>query len=601
MMERDWLINVLNSMGDGVYIVNQRYDIEYVNPALEAQFGAVKGRKCYQYLHARSEVCPWCKNSEVFSEGKSVRWEWYSEKTGKTYDLLDTPLRNRDDSPSKLEVFRDVTDRKQVEQGLRETKEDLDRAQAVAHTGSWRLDVRHNQLVWSDETYRIFGIPVGTAMTYETFLASVHPDDREFVDRQWSAALLGEPYDIEHRIIVGDEVRWVREKATLEFDSEGVLKGGFGVAEDVTERKQAEEAMRTKDIAFTSAINGIVIADLEGRITYVNPSFVRLWGGSDQEEILGRNVLEFTASRDRASDILESLWSSGAWLGEETGVRKDGALVDVELSASLVTDEAGRPICMMCSVIDITERKKLERLKDDFIGMVSHEFRTPLTVIKGCINTVLTESSYLSPTETHQLLQDAADEADSLSDLIGNLLELSRAQAGQLTLYPEALDLQMATRKAVKKVAARYPAYRVSLDLPPDLPPVSADPLRLERVLCNLFENAAKYSPAGGEVRMSAKLDADGIVVGIADQGPGISPGDQARLFGPFQRLEQAAPGGGGGMGLGLVVCRRLVEAHGGSIWVDSEPGKGSTFFFTLPLGTSPRVEGGRPQAARRS
>ncbi len=123
VMERDLLLNILNSMGNGVYIINQQCDFEYINPALEIQFGAVNGRKGYQYLNDREEVCAWCKNGAVFSEGKTVRWEWYTEKTGKTCDLLATPLRNPDGSISKLEVFRDITERKKTEKRRRDSEE----------------------------------------------------------------------------------------------------------------------------------------------------------------------------------------------------------------------------------------------------------------------------------------------------------------------------------------------------------------------------------------------------------------------------------------------------------------------------------------------
>jgi PAS domain-containing protein len=116
---------------------------------------------------------------------------------------------------------RNITNRKHAEEALRESERDLNRAQAVAQIGSWRLDVRLNQLLWSDETHRIFGIPKGMPMAYETFLSRVHPEEREYVDRKWTAALRGEPYDIEHRIIVGDEVKWVRERAELELDAKG--------------------------------------------------------------------------------------------------------------------------------------------------------------------------------------------------------------------------------------------------------------------------------------------------------------------------------------------------------------------------------------------
>jgi len=131
-----------------------------------------------------------------------------------------------------------------AEEALRQSQDDLNRAQSVAQTGSWRLVMPHNELIWSDETYRIFGIPQGGLLNYETFLGAVHPEDREFVDQKWTKALQGEPYDIEHRIIVGNAIKWVREKAELEIGSQGELIGALGTVQDITERKQAEEEIR---------------------------------------------------------------------------------------------------------------------------------------------------------------------------------------------------------------------------------------------------------------------------------------------------------------------------------------------------------------------
>jgi PAS domain S-box-containing protein len=141
-------------------------------------------------------------------------------------------------------LVEDITARKRMEQALRDSEKDLNRAQFVAKTGSWRLDVLTNELIWSDETYRIFGVQKGTPLTYEMFLARVHPEDRDYVDGQWKAALLGEKYDIEHRIVVGDRVVWARERAELEFDGKGTLLGGFGTVQDITGRKRMEEELR---------------------------------------------------------------------------------------------------------------------------------------------------------------------------------------------------------------------------------------------------------------------------------------------------------------------------------------------------------------------
>ena len=125
-----------------------------------------------------------------------------------------------------MTINRDITERKAAEEALRQSREDLDRAQAVGQIGWWRLDTRKNVLTWSPENHRIFGVPEGTPMSYEFFLSTVHPDDRQYVDTQWQAGLRGEPYDIEHRIVADGKVKWVREKAYLEFDGEGKLLGG---------------------------------------------------------------------------------------------------------------------------------------------------------------------------------------------------------------------------------------------------------------------------------------------------------------------------------------------------------------------------------------
>jgi PAS domain S-box-containing protein len=581
--QRDQIANILNSMVDGVYIADQQYNIEFVNRALETQFGAVEGRKCYQYLNDREEVCPWCKNKAVFSEGKIVSWEWHSEKTGRTYDLMDVPLKNADGSVSKLEVFRDITNRKQVEQALRESEQDLNRAQAVAHTGSWRMDVRRNQLLWSDETHRIFGIPKGTPMTYEAFLSSVHPEDREYVDRKWTAALRGEPYDIEHRIIVGDEAKWVRERAELEFDSKGELKGGFGTVQDITKRKRIENELRVKDFAVTSAASGIAIADLDGIVTYVNLACLNMWDYEQEKEVLGKPAANFFANKNDFGVALKTVLEEGVWQGEIKARRKDGSTFDVQALANLVTDADGEPFCMMASFVDITERKKLDQLKDEFIGLVSHELRTPLTVISGCLSTLITEWDRLSSGEVQQLFKDALLESESLSHLIENLLELSRAQAQQLSLYSEPTDVKTLVKETLRKIKRQAPSHRFVTSIPDNLPSIDGDPLRIERILYNLLDNAAKYSPSGSQIKVSINTEPERLVIGVSDHGKGLSASEQDRIFGPFQRLEDKRPDQARGAGLGLMVCRRLVEAHGGKIWVESKKGRGSTFFFSLP------------------
>lgn len=193
-----------------------------------------------------------------------------------------------------LDVYHDITEHKEAEIVLHESREDLKRAQAVAHTGSWRLDVRRNKLLWSDETHRIFGIPKSRYLTYEVFLARVHPDDKEYVDRNWKAALRGEPYDIEHRIVVAGKIKWIRERAEVEFDRRGKLRGGFGTCQDITERKHAEESLQRAhdELELKVAQRTAELAEVNKHILYRNEILKLIGTKSSRKEFL-EAVIEY--------------------------------------------------------------------------------------------------------------------------------------------------------------------------------------------------------------------------------------------------------------------------------------------------------------------
>jgi K+-sensing histidine kinase KdpD len=227
------------------------------------------------------------------------------------------------------------------------------------------------------------------------------------------------------------------------------------------------------------------------------------------------------------------------------------------------------------------EHRKMDEIKDSLIGMVSHELRTPLTVVTAAVKTAIDER--ISQEERRELLQEAVFGAESLSAILDNLLELSRHQAGRLTLDKKRITVAEVVKKTLDRGSRQglNLTHVITLDIPSELPPVLADTLRLEQILHNLIENAIKYSPEGSQIQVFARQESQVVIIGVTDHGIGIAPEDQKRLFEPFSRLEQTSKGKG--IGLGLVVCKRLVEAHGGRIWVESKPGEGSTFLFTVP------------------
>jgi len=364
-------------------------------------------------------------------------------------------------------------------------------------------------------------------------------------------------------------------------------------AVDITGRKQAEERIRHQKELLESTLESLTypfyVVNASDYTIEIANSAARLG-----KPIKNQKCYTLAHGNSKpCSDLehpcpLEVVKNTGKpTTVEHIQYNEHGAPRNVEVHGYPIFDKEGNVTRMITYSIDITERKQLDQLKDDFIGLVSHELRSPLTVITGAVNTVLTEAERLSPEETHQLLSDAAFEADSLTHLLGNLMELSRVQADRLFLFTEPISIKKVIQGTIEEIKRQSSAHQFVMDSPGELPPVYADELRIERILYNLLENAVKYSSQGREIRISVKPGEGHLIIGVSDQGTGISPSDQAKLFKPFQRLEDSRRDRVTGSGLGLSVWHKLVEAHGGRIWVESEPGKGSTFFFTLPLNHS--------------
>ena len=262
----------------------------------------------------------------------------------------------------------DVTDRTQAAEALLQSQKDLERAQQVGQIGSWRIDIRHNVLIWSDENHRIFGVPPGIPMTYETFLGVVHPDDRNYVDTRWKAALAGEPYDIEHRILADGRVKWVREKAFLEYDEEGTLKGGFGITQDITARKRTEEALRESEVRFRQMAESLPqlvwTCAADGPCDYLSPQWQRYTGKYGAEQ-LGYGWMEQLHPDDRERVIAQ--WRSTAARGENFEIafrirRHDGTYRWFRTLAVPLRDEAGRIVKWFGSNTDIDDIMRTEEM-----------------------------------------------------------------------------------------------------------------------------------------------------------------------------------------------------------------------------------------------
>ena len=283
----------------------------------------------------------------------------------------------------------------------------------------------------------------------------------------------------------------------------------------------------------------------------------------------------------RGALVVESADSDAFEDGDVTLMTALAGQITVALAnAGLYRQAADRAMALAAANTRLAE---LDQLKSDFLSMVSHELRTPLGLIKGYVGTLLAAGLPLDATTQREFLAVIDEETDKLSELVGNLLDMSRIESGRLRVEPQPADLGALIGAAADLLQKRFPGRRVQMDLAPDLPEAWLDPRRIGQVLANLLENAARYAPAASPIVVRARPEGKEIRVTVRDHGPGIAPADRALIFEKFYR----GPVGArleGGAGLGLPIARSLVAAHGGRIWLESPPDGGAAFHFTVPI-----------------
>jgi two-component system, OmpR family, sensor histidine kinase KdpD len=222
-----------------------------------------------------------------------------------------------------------------------------------------------------------------------------------------------------------------------------------------------------------------------------------------------------------------------------------------------------------------------EQMRNALLSSVSHDLRTPLTVIAGSASSLLEGEKNLDAVTKHELTQGIYEEAKRLDRLVHNLLEMSRLQSGEVKINMEWYVLEEVIGCALAQLDSQLQDHPVSISLPADLPLVQIDALLLERVMINLLENAMKYTPPGTPVEISGRINDNELLVTVADQGQGLPVGQEERIF---EKFYQVTPGSARGAGLGLTICRSIIEAHGGHIWAANRPEGGARFSFTIPL-----------------
>jgi PAS domain S-box-containing protein len=374
---------------------------------------------------------------------------------------------------------------------------------------------------------------------------------------------------------------------------------------DVTEQHEAEQALhmatRQRELILESVGDGIYGIDLDGRITFINQAGSQALGyaperlsGRDLHEVIHHSHADGTPYSKSTNPILQALRrGESIRMRDEVFWRQDGSAFPVEYSANPLLEE-GRISGMVVAFQDVSERRRLERMKDEFISTVSHELRTPLTSLRASLGLISSGTLDKRPEKQRQMVEMAIGNCDRLTHLVNDILDFEKVEKGKLPLYLQPVEAIDLLRRAadVAYTAASQARISVRVDAPPAL--VLADEERILQVLNELVANAIKFSSADTTIRLAAQpvqealpgfeLSGSGEVrFTVEDQGRGIAPEKLDRIFDRFQQGDASDSRALGGTGLGLALCRSIVEQHGGRIWAESTPGEGSRFYFTVP------------------
>ncbi|HZQ10675.1 MAG TPA: PAS domain S-box protein [Anaerolineae bacterium] len=625
-----------------------------------------------------------------------------------------------------LGIDRDITERKRVENALRESERMLAKAQQIAHIGSWHWEPTQDRLEWSDEMFEIFGIAKSEFHNAAAGLGErlVHPEDRAKVAARTERALReGIMPPLEYRIIRPDgQVRTIWSEAEVIRDEAGNVTGLIGVAQDITARKRAEEKFKG---LLESAPDALVIVDSSGKIRLVNSQTEKLFG-YPREALYGQSVEMLIPPRFRGAhpDFRASYFRNvtaramGAGL-ELFGLRRDGSEFPVDISLSplnteegmLVTaairdvterkraerelkrqkellqavfdnipvmigvfDHAGRytlinhawreqlgytlnemnthdimaelypdpdqrlearsfmfaptpgwrdfrtvvrsgyaidtswaytPLSDGMTIAfgqDITKRKEVDRLKNEFISTVSHELRTPLTSIRGSLGLIAGGVAGPIPDRAKSMIDIAYKNSERLVRLINDILDIEKIESGKMVFNFKPIELMPLIDQAIEANRAYGAQYQVSFVITESVPGIriNADADRITQVLTNLLSNAAKFSPPGSEVEISVRRVAHGVHVAVHDHGNGIPDEFKNRIFQKFAQADSSDSRQKGGTGLGLSIVKAIVEKHDGTVAFDTIEGVGTTFYFEIPesqpVPTEAPVEPSKPR-----
>lgn len=613
---------------------NTQFLLAYMDPdfnfiQVNERYAQIVGKQPHQFIGINHfELYPDEENEALFREvaetGKPVQVHarpfTYPGNPERGVSYWDWNLIPVWDTRANIEglilTLIDVTERVQAEQKLQENQRLVDVVMRTIPNFVFIYDVKDGRNIYANVGLKkVLGYEIGelAAVGKDSIDQIVHPDDQP----ELLKALMNIRFEQNHNKVANvvcrlrhkdGSWRWVQIQGVIfSRDEHGEVQQIVGSIIDISETKEAERQLHIKDSALASSITAFALADMEGRLTYVNEAFLKLWKLEDTSQALGRSVLEFWVSPDKAMAIITAILEKNYYVGEMIALLADGSHANIELTASTVRDNHGQPVSLMGSFKNITLERQAEafaleneRLKANFqkeqermaliqriISTLSHDLRTPLTVISTSRDLLTKYADRLSDEKRAEKLDQIGRQVRFALELLDDTVNIARGNLSDTSFRPEMVDISHLCRVSVEEVqAASATHHHLRFNNSGNVSNAFVDQILVSRILLNLLSNAIKYSPDGSEIHLELDEDDDWIILRVSDQGRGIAADELDYIFDPFYRSTDVT--GIRGTGLGLSIVKDCVERHRGHICVTSNPGKGSTFTVGLPRNRIP-------------
>jgi len=618
--------NLLSTIPFGMDIVSEDGNILFVNEQLRSMLGVEGvGKRCWELYRDDKKQCLDCPLIKGIQLGETATIETEGCFGGKILQITHTGMIY-ENKPAVLEVFQDITERKNIEARA------LRLASIVDNSDDAIIGKTLDGIIvsWNRGAEKIYGYTEEEVKgkSINIIVPPEHPEEVPAILEKIKAGEMVDHYETVRVKKDGSQISVALTVSPIK-DEKMVIIGASSIVRDIKERKKAEEEIYKLSYAIEQSASSIAITDIEGNLEYVNPKFCQATGYSF-EEVKGQNP-RVLKSGDQPDSVYKELWETIAagkeWSGEFHNKRKDGSFFWELASISAIRNKEGIITHYLKVAEDITERKqadivlakakedlenhawdlqktnealkelykevelknrellKLDQLKSDFVSTVSHELRTPLAITTEGLNLILDGIVGEVDEKQKEILTTSKENIDRLGRIINDLLDISKIEAGKIELNQGFVELTGLIKELVEayQTVVKIKNITLTVDLPADKIYAYADSDKFIQIMNNLLNNAYKFTPDNGKIEVKIFAEGEEVHVSVADNGLGINEEDMKKLFEKFQQFDRKHGPGIKGTGLGLAITKALLELHGGEIWAKSKPNEGTTFHVKLP------------------